>query len=331
MVGSDDARRIAKAARLSPSFRAELLEGLRQRAQELRRDLGGLEQTTRLLRARFEGERAEDLERLDRSLSAWRAFCEFLDVEFEPEPEHLMRCLLFSGIRATALRAMEAFPGGANVLPSLAGAGASFQAGRRGIKADRCLFHVGACIVPTAKPHKCADFFCGSDPGLINDVVDRLGFDEFTLAHFTPRAPGDVLPLLEAELAMGAEFFESKVIAGGDGDLSDQVAARLRDEFSPVREVTLEGSHLDTEVDVPRFTSGQAGEALVLHCGSVDALGVYELAVALVRARGESLRPAVVVLADEWRACAGAEHPLWRERAMSQPLSALELIAIVED
>jgi hypothetical protein len=37
-----------------------------------------------------------------------------------------------------------------------------------------------------------------------------------------------------------------------------------------------------------------------------------------------------VLIADELRRCAGAVHPLWRDRAMSQPLSGMNLIALVE-
>jgi hypothetical protein len=67
---------------------------------------------------------------------------------------------------------------------------------------------------------------------------------------------------------------------------------------------------------------------VVVHCGSIDAIGIYELAVDLVRARGASVRPALLVFADELSRQSGLQHPLWETRAMAQPLSALQLIAI---
>jgi len=272
-----------------------------------------------------------DLERLEAALEDWRGFCEFLETEFEPQPAHLLRCLLFSGIRATALRRMEAFPGGANVLPSLAGADTSFHFGRRGIRPDRCLFHVNGCIVYEAKPHKCADFYCASDPGLIHEVVDGMSFDEFALAHLVPLTSSELMERLRTECEMGREFFECKVVIGADAGTVETVLGVLAEALGDVEERALSGGHLDVAVDVPELTSARAARPLVIRCGSVDALGVYELAVALVRARGESVRPGVVVLADEWGARAGAEHPLWRERAMAQPLSALELLTVADE
>ena len=330
MVGSDDARRVAKAARLSPAFRERLIEGLRQRGAQLRRDLEGLERTARLAEARFGAEKPAEVGRLRSVLKQWREFCDFLEQEFTPEPQSLLRCLVFSGIRATALRAMRAFPGGESVVPALAGAGTSFQSGRRGIKADRCLFHVEGCIIPTAKPHKCADFYCAGDPGLINEIVDRLSFDEFTLAHFVPYGREPLLKDLELELEMGRAFFEPKVIVGGHRALAEAVAERMGAAFREVRMQWIEGGHLDPAVDLPDLKRPMEDDALVIHCGSMDALGVYELGVELVRARGNSLKPAFVVVADELRRDSGVEHPLWTNRTIAQPLSALNLLAVVE-
>jgi len=329
MVGSDDARRIAKAARLSPAFGRRLVEGLQARGAQLRKDLDGLARTTKLLEMRFGNEKPAEIAALLSALAKWRDFCDFLETQFQPEPADLTRCLMFSAIRATALRAMRAFPGGERVLPALAGPGASFQSGRRGVKADRCLFHVDGCLIPTAKPHKCADFYCASDPGLSHEVVDSMAFDEFTLAHFVPLSQQRFLGDLGIEMALGRDFFEPKVVIGGDGDLAETAADVLRDGFARVRTEWIEGGHLDTAVDLPDVKRGPDDEALVLHCGSIDANGIYELAVDLVRARGASLRPALMVFADELSRESGIEHPLWTSRAMAQPLSALNLLAIV--
>ena len=332
MVGSDDARRAAKAARLSPEVRERLVEGLRKRGAELRRDLEGLRRTAQLLEMRFGAEKPTEVGALLSALEKWREFCDFLEHDFRPEPEDLMRCLVFSGVRATALRAMRAFPGGERVLPTLAGAGTSFQAGRRGVKADRCLFHVDGCLIPTAKPHKCADFYCVSDPGLVHEVVDRMTFDEFTLAHVTPSTRERFLEDLQTELALGREFFEPKVIMGGDGDLPEAAADLLREALGKVRTEWIEGGHLDVAVDLPdvkKAPDDPAEAGLVVHCGSIDAIGIYELAVDLVRARGAALRPALMVFADELSRQSGLEHPLWTRREMSQPLSSLNLVAIV--
>lgn len=331
MVGSDDARRIAKAARLSPDFRNRLVAGLRERGEQLRRDLRGLETAARLLRARFAGEQAADLARLDGVLEQWRGFCDFLERDFAAEPDDLTRCLLFSGVRATALRSMRVFPGGERVLPTLAGRDTSFEVGRRGVKADRCLFHVDGCVVPTAKPHKCADFYCQSDPGLIHDVVDRMSFDEFVLAHIVACREAEFTADLETELSMGTAFFEPKVVLGGDRELAAQVARILGSAFPRVTEQVLDEGHFDATVDLPDLTRSDGGEALVLHCGSVDALGVYELAVMLVRARAASAKPPLALIAGEFRRHSGTVHPLWRDRAMSQPLSAINLVALVDD
>ncbi len=331
MVGSEDGRRIAKAARLSPQFRSRLVDGVRERGAELRRDLEGLENAARLLRARFGDEQGDDLARLDGVLEQWRCFCDFLERDFSAEPEHLSRCLLFSGLRATALRLLRAFPGGEGVLPRLAGSGTSFKAGRRGVKADRCLFHVRGCLVPAAKPHKCADFYCHSDPGLIHEVVDQMSFGDFVLAHILPYGREDFIADLGIELSMGTEFFEPKVVVGGDDKLTADVAELLGSAFARVTQKTLEGSHFDATVDLPDLTRSAGEEAIVLHCGSVDGLGVYELAVSLVRARGASARPVLVLIADEFHRQSGAVHPLWHDRAMSQPLSAANLVALIEE
>lgn len=331
MVGSEDARRIAKAARLSPEFKGRLVEGLRARGEQLRRDLEGFENAARLLRTRFAGEKAAELARLEVALDQWRRFCDFLEGDFAAEPGDLAQCLLFSGVRATALRLMRVFPGGERVLPALAGRDTSFEVGRRGVKADRCLFHVQGCLVPTAKPHKCADFYCQSDPGLVHDVVDRMSFDDFVLAHIVPQRREDLAADLETELSMGPEFFEPKVVLNGDRELAGRIARLLSSAFPRVTEKMLNRGHFDATVDLPDLARRTDGEAIVLHCGSVDALGVYELAVLLVRARGASVRPPLMLIADEFRRHSGTVHPLWRDRAMSQPLSALNLVAVVED
>ena len=328
MVGSDDARRIAKAARLSPAFREQLIAGLRERSAQLRRDLQGIEKTARLLEMRFRSEKPAEIDALLKALDKWREFCDFLDHDFRPEPADLLRCLTFSGVRATALRAMRAFPGGERVLPTLAGPETSFRSGRRGIKADRCLFHMNGCIVPQVKPHKCADFYCASDPGLIHEVIDSMAFDEFTLAHFAPTERARFLEELAEEVALGREFLEPKVVVGGDGDLPQRAADVLRELFGTVRCKWIEGGHLDIGVDLPNLRQPTDGEVVVVHCGSIDAIGIYELAVDLVRARGASVRPALLVFADELSRQSGLQHPLWETRAMAQPLSALQLIAI---
>jgi len=331
MVGSDDARRIAKAARLSSEFRAHLVEGLRKRGAELRRDLQGFENAARLLRARFGDEKRDALARLQVALGQWSEFCDFLERDFAGEPAQVRQCLLFSGLRATALRLLRGFPGGERVLPTLAGRDTSFEVGRRGIKADRCLFHVGGCLVPTAKPHKCADFYCHSDPGLIHEVVDRMAFDEFVLGHIVPYRRDQFVSDLKVELSMGTEFFEPKVILGADDELTQEVTAQLERAFARVTAKSLGGGHFDATVDLPNLSRHPEQEGLVLRCGSVDALGVYELAVMLVRARGSSVRPAAALSVAEFRRASGMVHPLWRERAMSQPLSAVNLIALVEE
>jgi len=102
MVGSDDARRIAKAARLSPAFREQLVGGLRRRGAELRKDLEGLRKTARLLEMRFGSEKPAEVGALLTALTKWEEFCDFLERDFRPEPADLLRCLTFSGVRATA-------------------------------------------------------------------------------------------------------------------------------------------------------------------------------------------------------------------------------------
>ena len=182
-----------------------------------------------------------------------------------------------------------------------------------------------------AKPHKCADFYCHSDPGLIHEVVDRMDFDEFVLAHIVPYRRADFVSDLKVELSMGAEFFEPKVILGADDELTQEVTAQLEGAFARVTAKSLGGGHFDATVDLPNLTRHPEREGLVLRCGSVDALGVYELAVMLVRARGSSVRPAAALSVAEFRRASGMVHPLWRDRAMSQPLSAVNLIALVEE
>jgi hypothetical protein len=329
MVGGDDARRIARAARLSPDFREQLVGGLAERGAELRRDLEGIERAARLLEMRPGADDSPALGRLRAALDDWRGFCGFLEREFRAEPAEIRRCLVFSGIRATALRALRAFPGGEQVLPTLAGSGTSFRAGRRGVKADRCLFHLRGCLVPRAKPHKCADFYCGADPGLVHEVVDRMTFDRFVLAHFELRTAEDILRDVSAELSLGVEYLEPKVVVGGDVRLWDALRTLLSESFPQVTRRSLGGGHFDVALDVPDWGKLARGEALVVEAGSADALAVYELAVSLVRARGRSLRPPAMVLVSEWRRRAGADHDLWRTRAMSQPVSALNLWGVL--
>lgn len=331
MVGKEDARRIAKAAQVSDSFRTRLVEGLRRRGAELRRDLDGLRRAARLLEIRFGGEKQAEVAALTAALDKWEEFCDFLEHRFQPEPNDLIHCLVFSGLRATALRAMRAFPGGETVLSTLAGTGTSFKAGRRGIKADRCLFHVDGCIIPTAKPHKCADFYCSSSPGLIHAVADALSFDEFTLAHFVPLTRSQFLDYLEVELDLGPEFLESKVVVGGTEELPKVAVGVMSRKFEEIRTKTIGGGHLDISVDLPDLKKRRGETALVVHCGSIDAMGIYELSVELVRARGASIHPAVIIFADELKHHSGVEHPLWTSRSLSQPLSAANLVAIVRD
>jgi len=338
MVGSHDIPRVVKAALLRPAFAEQVRAGLKQRAVRLRADLAALERVARLLNARYADNAAgalaasHPLDRLAQVLQDWEGFIRFIEEEFQPDAAGLTRCLQFSAIRFTTLRILRELPQAEDALLTIAGPETSFRRGRRGARPDVCLFLVGECLLGGAKPSKCADFYCRDNPGLVRAVTERMTLDQFTLAHVQQTSGEGALRALEHELALGARYHQPKVIFGASPELRAELlrlalASAPAEQRAALREPAPLPQFFASAGEVERQLVQTASGRIVVHdCVAVDPAGIYELCVGVGRARAKNPElPPTLIFADVLRVPALAPHPLWADRAMAQPLSAVDL------
>ncbi len=330
MMGSQDLLRLHKGMILEEGRELIVREGLKRRSAELRTDLAALEQAAARPADTAPAEQQDTLGKLARHLHAWREFCDFLESDFAIARDNLRYLLRFSGIRANALRALRALPGGTEALAAFSeAAGASFRLTGRRVAPHRCLFHVAGCLAGSWKPAKCASFFCTSEPNVLRAIAQGMSFEEFVLANFRPATEEQVLRAVEVELELGREYLSPKIIIGTCDELITKVTAALQGHFKVV-EVKREQSAfmlssreayllLDNLPDSMAYVRGSRG---------VDGGALYELVVALDGLRIASKALPFYLFAEQLNPPTVLAHPLWADSVMSQPLGTLELYAV---
>ena len=330
MMGSQDLLRLHKGILLEEGREQIVREGLRARSAELRVDLAALEQVASQLADTLAGGQRAKLDKLADQLAAWREFCDFLDSDFEITGQDLRYLLRFSAIRANALRALRAAPGGTRTLAATAGpAGASFRLTGRRVAAPRCLFHAGGCIAGRWKPAKCASFFCTSEPNVLREISKGMSFEEFVLANFSAATDAQVLRAMEVELELGREYVAPKVIVGGSDKLINEAQAVLETDFKVVEAKREDSAFMLSSREAHILLDNLPDSMAYMRISrGVDGGALYELAVALDRLRIEGKALPFYLFAEQLNPPTVLTHPLWADGVMSQPLGALELYAV---
>lgn len=331
MMGSHDLRRLAKGLALEPGLEQLLRNGLGDRALELRADLETLQAVRRLLAASTETREPGKLGQLDLCLSQWEDFCRLLESPWPADYHTLQTLLRFAGIRAAALRAIEAFPGAQAALSTLARPGSSFRFRGRRLAPPRCLFHSHqhGCLAGSWKPGKCANFFCVGDPNLIRELHQCLSFEDFVLGNARVVDEKFLLAAVALECRLGNEYVDAKIVLGATPELETRLrdllisAGRLLVDLPGGDHFMLSSSEISTVLE-----SLEPAQVSVARCHSIDGAALYELAIALDQRRAAAEPVPFILLAETFHSPSPLPHPLWTDEEMSQPLGALDLYVL---
>ena len=328
MMGSRDLLRLHKGILLEESREQILREGLKRRATELRADLAALEQVAAQLPAKYKYK--EEQEKLGAHLEAWQQFCDFLESDFEIGRKTFSFLQRFSGIRANALRVVQALPAGRETLIEVAGqTEGSFRLTGRRIAPPWCLFHADGCLAGRWKPVKCANFFCTSEPNVLAEIGKAMSFEEFVLGNFRAATEEEALNAVKVELELGREYVAPKIVVGASDELIGQIQESLGSELAFV-EVKREDSPfmLSSREAYTLLDNVPENMAYMRAHRSVDGGALYELAVSLDHLRIEGKSLPFYLFADQLSPPTALTHPLWADGVMSQPLGALDLYAV---
>lgn len=326
MVGSHGVTRLLKGMRLEPELNDRVREGLRERAEELRSDLQTIERVVSMLRSAYPDRDEEVYERLEAQIEEWREYIELLESDFSLTRESLSRVTQFSAIRHNLLQAMREFPGSDSALANFSVEGGSFRFRGRKLAPPRCIFHLDGCLLGRCRPVKCANFFCTADRNLLEECQEQMDFDEFVMANMDPESPETVRETLALESELGPKYWEPKIILTDVQEDIDRFVSllNLREGEVDVRRET--GNFLlstEEAIDVIRRQGPE--NTLVYVSDGVAGPALYELAVALGRARSETALGGFVLIARDFPTPSVMSHPMWSDLSMSQPLGSLEI------
>lgn len=330
MMGAQGLRRLARGLVLEPDLAARLREGLTERTVELRHDLRVAEKVLDLLGATSLGPDARKaLPELQRRVDDLRRFVGYLETDFPLDADGMTPLLHYSAIRHNLLRSLRQFPGAEAALSTLSRGRGSFAFRGRKLAPPRCIFHQGRCLAENWKPIKCASFFCTNEPNLLAHCRAAMSFDEFVLAAVRVVSPEFVRKLLALETRLGPDYWEPKVIIGPEADGSqfhEDLVALLSETRPRVKTQRAEGRFMKSTNEVLAEVRRLApDETLVYLYQSVDGAALYELAVAMDRARGQDWHGGLVLLAQQLSERSFLAHPLWEDQMISQPLGGLEV------
>ncbi len=333
MMGSADLRRLYKGILLEPEVGTRLQNGLRSRAQELRRELAAVEEVAQALTDSHLPDKQAELALLEERLADWRDFCDRLENPLELNLENLSFLLRFSALRSNALRVLREFPGAAQALAQRGGPEASFLPGGRRLSAPRCLFLISqGCLAGIWKPAKCANFFCTGQPNLLDEIAQQMSFEEFVRGNFRAFSPDQVLRYVEIELGLGREFVEPKIIVEPNRALREGLLSALEEHFIAVEVKAESGPFMWSIAEAhTRLSALPPTVAYVIESEQIDGGALYELAVALDRLRIAGTPPAFYLLAEQLTRRSFIPHPLWADQEISQPLGFLDLLAVELD
>jgi hypothetical protein len=330
MMGMQGLRRLARGLILEPDLATRLRAGLAERCVELGHDLRVADKVSDLLRATsLTVEARGSLPDLERRVADLRRFVEYLDTGFPLDVEGMTPLLHYSAIRHNLLRCLRQFPGAEAALSTLSRGKGSFAFRGRKLAPPRCIFHQGRCLAERWKPIKCASFFCTNDPNLLAHCREAMSFDEFVLAAVRVVSTDFVRKLLALETRLGVEYWEPKVISGperGGAEFHEDLIALLSQTRPRVRVQREDGRFMKATNEILHEVQRLAlEETLVYACQSVDGAALYELAVAMDRARGQDWHGGFVLLAQQFSDRSFLAHPLWEDQMISQPLGGLEI------
>ena len=332
MMGTQGLRRLHKGLLLDPSLADRLRRGLAQRGEEVAHDLQVAETVIGLLQtSRQAPDDDPEFADLLKRLEEFRGFVLYMASDYAFTSEGMSRLLLYSAVRSNLLRAVRQFPGGEAALARLSGDRGSFRFRGRKMAPPRCIFHYDECLAEQWKPIKCADFFCSSEPNLLARLRQSMGFDEFVLANVRLADPGFVQRLLRLESSLGPAFWEPKVVIGpaegAEAFARETVTLLGEDRRLQLREDPGRFMRATNEI-LREISQLPEGQNMVCTSGSVDGAALYELAVALQRARSTDWHGGFVLLAHELAPQSFFAHPLWEDEMISQPLGGLEIYLV---
>jgi hypothetical protein len=330
MMGLQGLRRLARGVALDPGLGRRLRDGFRERSVEVRYDLQVAEKVASLLQATtLNSDARHALPELERKVADLGRFAEYLESEFPLDVAGLTPLLHYSAVRHNLLRCLRQFPGAEAALSTLSRGQGSFAFRGRKLAPPRCIFHQGRCLAEQWKPIKCASFFCTNEPNLLARCRDAMDFDEFVLASIRVVEGDFVRDLLTLEGHLGQEFWEPKVIicpAADAGSRLDELVVILQGTRPDLQVVRQPGRFMKATNEILAEVQALApGQALVHVCQSVDGAALYELAVAMDRARGQDWHGGFVLLAEQLSVRSFLAHPLWEDQMISQPLGGLEV------
>ncbi len=333
MLGAADVPRLHKALLLSPDFRERMREGLRSRAVELRSDLKEVEAAAE--RALAAGTQAPDAGAghpgLESALSRWREYAEFLEHFDVTDPDALGRLRLYTAVRAMAFRALRGIPGGLEALAESAPQRPSLRFRGERIPAERCVLHYGGCLAEQWKPAKCANFFCPADPGLVEAVHLAMGFGDFLTANIECIDQADLLEMIQLEISLGPTYMAPKVIFG-PGRLADHIGRALKaGSLAPVIHPRVANLMMSSEEVLKLLERSPDNMPQITLCGAVQAAALYEIALGIQKAERKGVVRAWYVVAEQLQRRAILPHPLWQDRAMAQPIGALEAYVVAPE
>ncbi|MGD8240349.1 MAG: hypothetical protein PVH68_17475 [Armatimonadota bacterium] len=330
MLGAGDVPRLHKALLLSAEFQQRLRQGLRGRAAELRSDLAELETAAeRALRASSSaGGGAPERASLAPALARWREYAEFLHHFDVTSADALVRLRLYSAVRATAFRVLRGIPGGIAALAEIGSQRPSLRFRGERIPAERCVLHYDGCLAEHWKPAKCANFFCPADPGLVEAVHLAMGFADFLMANIQRIGRDELLDMIRLEGSLGPEYMAPKVLFG-PGSLADHIGRTLKAEsLSAVIQPRVPQLMLSAEEVLQLLERGTDDMPQITLCGAVQGAALYEIALGIQRAERKGVVRPWYVVAEQLQRRAVLPHPLWQDRAMAQPVGALEAYVV---
>ncbi len=334
MMGSHGLRRLHKGLLMDPSLGARLRAGLRQRQEEIAYELQIAEKVADLLtQAHKDSPQQERLTELQRRLADLRSFVEYMGQDFPLTAEGMSRLLLYTAIRSNLLRSFRQFPGGEAALARLSQGRGSFRFRGRKMSPPRCIFHHEACLAEIWKPVKCANFFCASEPNLLACLQQEMSFDEFVLANIRLSEPAYLLRLIRLENQLGPQYWEPKVIIGPAEKapaFHQEIIALLREDRSVHVEAEPNRFMRATNEILQELDGLLNQQNIVYTCATIDGVALYELGVALERARSSEWHGGLFVLAQELSPHSFMPHPLWEDATITQPLGGLEIYLLTD-
>jgi len=190
------------------------------------------------------------------------------------------------------------------------------------------VLHYRECLAEQWKPAKCANFFCPADPGLVEAVHLAMGFGDFLRANIERIDQARLLDVIRLEISLGASYMAPKVLFG-PGRLADHIGRTLREaSLSPVIHPRVPHLMMSSHEVLQLLERSPGDMPQITLCGTLQAAALYEIALGIQRAERKDAVGPWYVVAEQLQRRAVLPHPLWQDRAMAQPVGALEAYVV---